>query len=343
MAARMITKLLAPLAYVSGASARRWRDAARDGQRTVVICYHRVVPDGDGGGLFGVERGLPASVFERQIAFLLRHFEPVPASRALEPGAPGRLRFAVTFDDGYGDNFSVAAPILKRLGVTATFFVVSDFVGTDRRFWWESVAAMLRRSTAARLDVDAVLQDGGTSVGGGFAIGTAAEKERAQDEMVARVLKLPHPAIAGVLARLSGALAVPIQWEERDFPLMGWDDLRALMRDGFEIGGHTATHCNLGHPDSLDLEREIVASNRRIEGELDTELATFAFPYGRAHHQSDAARSVIARTGAKLIFTTEKGVAASGGDRLGVPRLQLNRTSPMVWTHNLTQGFDAGA
>jgi len=343
MSSSPLSKLIAPLAYASGAASRHWRGEAARSARTVVVCYHRVVPDGAGDQLFDVERGLPASAFERQIRFLLRHFEPIAASRVLEAGRPGQLRFAITFDDGYGDNHSIAMPILKRLGVSATFFVVSDFVGTDRRFWWESIAGMLRRTTERRLDLDAVLQDGAAEPPRTCPLSTMAEREAAQAHMMPRMLKLPHPDIADVLARLSAALGVPVLSEGRDFPLMTWDQLRELVREGFEIGGHTATHCNLGRPDVLDLQREIVDSNRAIESRLGAPIETFAFPYGRAHHQSDRARTVLADSPLKAVFTTEKGVASERSTRLRVPRVQLNRSLPFVWAHNISTAFAAGA
>ncbi len=43
----------------------------------------------------------------------------------------------ITFDDGYEDNYTLALPVLERHGFVATFFVVSDYVGTDRVFPWD--------------------------------------------------------------------------------------------------------------------------------------------------------------------------------------------------------------
>ena len=75
---------------------------------------------------------------------MLRYFKPVKPSEAfLDENTPG-LRFAVTFDDGLEDNYKVAAPILARLGVPAAFYVVSDYVGTDKTFWWKTLAFIFR-------------------------------------------------------------------------------------------------------------------------------------------------------------------------------------------------------
>ena len=156
-----VQKLASALSYFSGAAVRRWRRQAADaGGLTAVTCYHRVLPDtGRRGAGASVAEGIPASTFEAQMHFLLRHFEPVPASSLSELPPDGRLRFAVTFDDGYLDNHDIAAPILQRLGVPATFYVVSNHVGSGRRFWWDLLGEWLRSTGRQALDLAQVLPD----------------------------------------------------------------------------------------------------------------------------------------------------------------------------------------
>jgi len=55
----------------------------------------------------------------------------------LERGAPLNRHLAITFDDGYRDNFENARPILERLELPATFFIVSRWMETDTWPWWD--------------------------------------------------------------------------------------------------------------------------------------------------------------------------------------------------------------
>lgn len=66
--------------------------------------------------------------FSRQMQHLRRHVQPVRADHRASL-APGTRVAAVTFDDGYLSTFENAAPELERLGIPATAFVVSDFLG----------------------------------------------------------------------------------------------------------------------------------------------------------------------------------------------------------------------
>jgi peptidoglycan/xylan/chitin deacetylase (PgdA/CDA1 family) len=81
----------------------------------VVLYYHHVAQ---------AHRGR----FARQMRHLLRYVQPVRADHRASL-APGARVAAVTFDDGYLSTLENAAPELERLGIPATAFVVSDFLG----------------------------------------------------------------------------------------------------------------------------------------------------------------------------------------------------------------------
>jgi len=101
----------------------------------VVVTFHRVNNTTVGDGLT-----CSVEIFERCCRFFANHFRVVPLRhlvKKLEAGAPLNREMAITFDDGYKDNYEYAAPILKELGLQATFFVVSQFIDTDFVPWWD--------------------------------------------------------------------------------------------------------------------------------------------------------------------------------------------------------------
>ncbi len=77
--------------------------------------------------------------FEQQIAWLRqRGYRSLTLADLLAGRAQAHEpTVVVTFDDGYEDNHRLAAPVLERHGFVATFFVVTDFVGTRRLFPWD--------------------------------------------------------------------------------------------------------------------------------------------------------------------------------------------------------------
>lgn len=334
---RTLRKLASPLLYACGEYQRGWRRRQRREPFGFVVFYHRVVADTSGAaGGFDIESGIPAAEFERQLRFLCRHFRPVRASR-MQAELGGGTSFAVTLDDGYEDNYRVAAPILKRLGIPATFYVVSDYIGSDRLFWWEQVADMMRRSERAQLDLGAILQgtDGAQAAADRLPMRAADERRRAYEQLCAAIRRGRHAEVAPRLRRASDYLGVTPREEGRDYGMMNWRQLEDLVAQGFEIGGHTATHCNLVGADEALLRSELIDSVAAIEARLDTAVESFAYPYGIFEASSASVSGLLAQTGCKAAFTVEQGAVRAGLPAFELPRARLNRPWAFACAFNL--------
>jgi peptidoglycan/xylan/chitin deacetylase (PgdA/CDA1 family) len=101
----------------------------------VVVAFHRVQDGEDANGL-----SVGRDMFERHCRFFKRHFDVVHLRElvsCLEEGRRVDRLLAITFDDGYHDNFANARPVLEALSLPATFFVVSQWMGTDAWPWWD--------------------------------------------------------------------------------------------------------------------------------------------------------------------------------------------------------------
>lgn len=109
-------------------------------ERGVVVSFHRVNREADPTGLT-----ISPEMFERFCRFFSHYFDVVSLTHfveRLEKGQSVGALLAITFDDGYLDNFEIAAPILKRLNLPATFFVTTKFVGTDTVPMWDQEAGV---------------------------------------------------------------------------------------------------------------------------------------------------------------------------------------------------------
>lgn len=79
--------------------------------------------------------------FEAFVRFFGRFFDVVPLTdllERLETGGELRNRLAITFDDGYRGNATIAAPILERHDQRACFFVTTQWIGTNHIPWWDA-------------------------------------------------------------------------------------------------------------------------------------------------------------------------------------------------------------
>lgn len=108
------------------------------GYRPLILGYHRVVEDFDSVSMSDMPSMLVGvEMFERQLDVIGRRFRFVgldEVGEAVRSGAPFEQPVAaVTFDDGYQDVADNALPVLKRKGIPAAMFVVTELVG--RRAW----------------------------------------------------------------------------------------------------------------------------------------------------------------------------------------------------------------
>jgi len=324
---KILHKFMSPLLHKSGTYARWWRQRAHQNPFTIVLCYHRVVSnDAQRAGRFYIERGVSADIFESQIRFMLKHFAPINASQVLEPSSEN-IRFAVTLDDGYEDNYRVAAPILRRMGVTATFFVVTEFVGSDRVFWWEQFADMIRATRVPEFDLQATIPElvGCEGLAPLLSLQTWGEREIVYERLCAAMRARDHETLIRYVKHLSEVLEVRPREEGRDYGLMSWEHLRELTRQGFEIGCHTATHRNMVDVDERIVQKEITTSFSKIEQQLEVPAITFAYPYGHFEKSKDSLSNSLKAAGCRVAFVGVTGVVEVKNNAFELPRTQLNR------------------
>ena len=336
-----LEKLISPIKYFSGSYLRDWRRRAVEHGITVVVCYHRIVaPNCGASDDFAAEAGVSVDVFARHMEFLARNFRSIPPSEASIP-APGQLRCAVTFDDGYLDNYTLAAPVLKRFGLTAGFFVCSDFVDTERWFWWEAIAQALRKTRHTRFEAQRVFPEAVAEgrLDSAYLLEGQATRERACKDLLAWLGRCPQGQIDAALGRLVEALDIRPSASPRRTPLMDWFHLRELRRQGFEIGAHTANHVNLAHADPECLLSEMAVAHQRLEAESDGPIKSFAYPYGGREHLSQSAYEMAGRLGYPSAFTTVRGIADGRHDPLLTPRIHLNPPWFFGCAYNVDDAF----
>jgi peptidoglycan/xylan/chitin deacetylase (PgdA/CDA1 family) len=112
--------------------------------RTIILTYHRVRNDGKDPDI-----SVSTVKFEREMAYLKRHFNVISLGTLINDigKSPNILvdNIAITFDDGYKDNYLNAYPVLKRHGLSATIFLVSKLVGTSEGMLNEDEIEMMRK------------------------------------------------------------------------------------------------------------------------------------------------------------------------------------------------------
>jgi peptidoglycan/xylan/chitin deacetylase (PgdA/CDA1 family) len=276
--------------------------------RLSILIFHRVLPRPD--PLFP---DVPdARVFEDWMRWVRDWFHVLPLDEAVDRLADGRLparAMAITFDDGYEDNVSVAAPILQRLGLSATFFIATGYLG-DGLMWNDRVIESVR---ASRLDALDLREAGGER----HPLGDAAQRRAAIDAILRRIKHLP-PA-----EREAATLALQGQCGVSAMPrlMMAREQMRDLLAMGMQLGGHTVSHPILTRLSEDEARREIVQGREAIEAATGTRLRLFAYPNGVPDQDYAAVHARLVReAGFDAAVSTAWGAARAGSDRFQLPR-----------------------
>ncbi len=264
---------------------------------------------------------LPLSAFRRQLEWVARRFRVLPLEEALDRMRAGTLpprACALTFDDGFENDVSVALPVLERLGLPATVFVVTDLLGTAEVPWPDRLYLAFARSRAPRLD--------GARLGlGTLDLGDDAARGEAYARVVRALKALEPGAKDDVLASVTDALGAPRSPEPGDFRLMTWEQAVALDRGGLvRIAAHTRTHEILARlPTGEAVREQVVPSQRAVTERLGRAPRVFAYPNGRAVDVDDRAKAAVMEAGIPWALSTVEGFATPASDPLALPRLSI--------------------
>jgi lipopolysaccharide exporter len=266
----------------------------------LVLCYHRIGRPGPGvhdPRLWSATQ----EDFDAQLQFLSRNVEVVSGDElaaALEE--PRGRHVALTFDDGYRDNYELAYPVLRAHGLPAVFFLATGFMDRPHVAWWDEIAWMVR----------------------------GTDQEAATEALLDTYQQLPTELADAFLDQLAAQTgsgradpsAASTTW-------MTWDMVREMQRGGMTFGAHTVDHPVLSRCSTERQQQEIDDSVARLRHELGRAPTMFSYPVGGRAAFDDRTRAYLRDAGITHAFSFYGGYVSRGRfDRLDLPRAYVSPT-----------------
>lgn len=267
-----------------------------------IITYHSVRPEKCG-------------LFKETVQFLSENFHVVPLGKlveTVESAAPTAKHgvVAITFDDGLRNHFEVAYPILRELGVPATFYLCPDLIERGGSVWtWEIHSRLGRLSEGEQRQFFE-------------STGVSGELQRIID----RMKTIPVDEREQIEKRIRD-LTPDFQFtkSERDsYELMSWNEVEKLDRELITIGSHTATHIDLPQATPDRLVQELLRSKEILETRLKREIQHFAYPNGSFNDEVIPAVRQFYRSA----VTTRPGIVKQGDNPLLLNRIHADFRLP---------------
>lgn len=274
----------------------------------IILNYHRIgSPDGNefDDGVFSATPG----AFRSQMRYLRENFALPTLEEVVklhDEGFPLRRPMAlVTFDDGYRDNFQVALPILRDLGVQATFFIATGYLEEPCLPWWDHVAYVIKKTRRERFTMD-------------YPRPLTVDLRRCSRQSALKALLRVYKDAeqirqADFLSELESRGGVKVDARPLGQGLfMSWEELRTMLAAGMSIGSHTHTHQRLASLTDANQEDELVRSKQTLERELETPIVTVAYPIGGRKAFNAVTKNLAKAAGYRLGFTYYGGINRPG-------------------------------
>jgi peptidoglycan/xylan/chitin deacetylase (PgdA/CDA1 family) len=280
--------------------------AASHGRLSILI-FHRILEEPDPLLLFEP----CARQFDEILAHVKRQFNVLPLREAVvrlkARTLPSRA-FCLTFDDGYADNLTVAAPLLVKHSLPATVFVATGYLG--KSMWNDRVIEAIRATRKPELDLACVgLQR--------YKLSSLDDRRNLIDLVLKSIRYLPFSERE---QRVQDVIDIA---ETAPTPsrMLTEASLRDLAGLGIDIGAHTVTHPILARTAAREAWSEIIESKQHLEKLLSRPIDLFAYPNGRPN--TDYSREhvrMVREAGFAAAVTTAYGAAGASTDHFQLPR-----------------------
>jgi peptidoglycan/xylan/chitin deacetylase (PgdA/CDA1 family) len=270
-----------------------------------ILTYHRLTTDYD-----PFFPGLPVQVFGEQVAYLVKHYCLVNLAeliRRIKNNEPiPRNAVALTFDDGYRDNYDLAFPILLKHRVPMTLFLATGFLNRQDVLWNDKVSFAFKYTKRRQLDLDWETKRH-------YELETQEQRLAAVSEILWFLRHIPHSRKLYLIQELLAQLEISdfeFLWKS----MLTWEQVRHMHKCGISFGAHTVTHPILSRIPLAEARHEITESKRTIEKELGSAVELFAFPAGTLADFNDDLKAILKDAGFLGAVTTVFGTNTAATD-----------------------------
>lgn len=276
--------------------------AARRG-RILVATHHRIGVSENQPFYDLVFSATPES-FAGQIRLIRDRYRIITLTELIDMidrAAPlGEAAVLIAFDDGYRDHYDIAFPILRDLGVPATFFLPTRFIGGSEIPWWDRIAYIVKAMIKHTITLDHPRE---------------MKLDRSQlgrDGLIRKLVEIVFAHrdldISSWLIHLSDRAGVDYDLGDLGEGLfMNWDQAREMAAAGMSFGSHSHTHRELSRLTEAEVRDEFHRSKGTIERALGTKIEAIAYPFGRPETLHPATTRLAIESGYRVGFTATTG------------------------------------
>ena len=282
-----------------------------------IFMFHRVLPDPQAS--YDPEMVTSVGLFDSFLNWASEKFRIVPVHELLQRNGKASKNekplCALTFDDGWQDNYAHALPILKRYQAPATLFLANNMIGTHRRFWQERLQSCL-----SRMDRSLISDDLADSFNRHFLWFPPLTRGDFQYPILRRILlrRTSEEAeeFVDLLEERTG-----VRGDSAYRPFLNWEEVHEMRAAGVRFGSHTLNHTLLTRAAPDVAWAEITGSRKQLEERLGEPVAGFTYPWGETTPRITA---FVQEAGFRFALTTRAALTSNASPHLLLPRIPIS-------------------
>lgn len=248
----------------------RWLKVPFKSSTPYIVCYHGVSVRPDPA--FN-KRHVSVEQLSRDFAFYTRHFEVVPLHQMHKGPHTGKPRLALTFDDGYLNNFTNMLPLLRQYQIPATVFVIADALEQPDYITWYDLIDIVKSFQPKSIYFNSRVF---VRKEGAYRFNTLL-----LEDYIKQMGPEREPALLALYEEHHAKIQAYKAHNADRWKLIDQNSLPLYLSNPYlYIGSHTCSHYNLEHLTSDLLHSELVGSKKSIEQVSKRKVTTLAFPDG---------------------------------------------------------------
>lgn len=227
--------------------------------------------------------------------------------------------FAITFDDGFQNNLTVAAPILNKYQVPATFYVTTDFIDRNLMSWIDRIDWAVEKTSITKINLPWLTNE---------ILFSSVESKVELLKEIRNKVKYDRSIDTHKLAdEIQKKLDLTLTYSNSSNidKKLTWSELKHLSTlPGVTIGGHTHTHAVMSFLNDNDLNKEISKSIELIKKNIGITLRHYSYPEGLPHCYNDRVISELKKQGIVACPTAEHGLNEINTNFFKLKRIFVN-------------------
>lgn len=277
--------------------------------------------------------------FEAQMQYISENYHPISLPTAVEhliekkPLPPHSI--AVTFDDGFKNNFTIAYPILKKYNIPATIFITTSLIKRTGDFegfiWTDYIQSLLLETANEFVEFD------GKRLSLTNQMDRIKAKKIISDYLKQSLSDEKYEYIQTLKKKLN---VKNLCGRNNIFHGLSWDEIKQMDSENLiTFGGHTVNHHILSRISSDDIEREIIDGKKSLAEQINKPVTLFAYPNGQPEDFNDVAVK-IASENFDAACSTIEGLSGQDDDIYRLKRIPVGNDTKLWQFKMLTAGVN---